>query len=107
MDLIFIEIYEKNNERTIEIQTIKDLYSKFLWIHIIYFKIFAEITSNTFEFSMNRLSANLTHNNRGKFVAFIEVCQFKEHKIEICHGLLSTCKLKEQLNLCTKLLKVK
>jgi hypothetical protein len=49
MDLVSFETYEKDNKRAIEIQTIKDLYSKFLWIYIIYSKTATEITNNAFE----------------------------------------------------------
>jgi hypothetical protein len=46
MDLVSFEIYQNDNDRTIEIQTIKNLYSKFLWIFIIKSKAAAKITAN-------------------------------------------------------------
>jgi hypothetical protein len=79
-----------------------------LWIYIIYSKTAAEITNNAFKVFQEWGYLQILHtNNRSEFVVFIEAHQFEEHGIEVHYGALSAHKLKEQLNLCTKLLKVK
>ena len=69
-------------------QTIKDLYSKFLWIFVIYSKTAEEITNNVFSVFAEWGYPQILHtDNGGEFTVLIETKRLKEHGIDIRHGV--------------------